>query len=59
MGVYWAFQGYRGPVASEGPLAMGVCGGDPETHHSPQFIHLILQGLCLLGQAGQCLVPLL
>lgn len=31
---------------------MGTC-------HSPKLIHLILQSLCLLGQAGQRLVPLL
>lgn len=39
--------------------AARVRSGDPGAHHSPQLVHLILQGLCLLGQTGQCLVPLL
>lgn len=29
------------------------------THHSPELVHLILQRLRLLGQAGQRLIPLL
>ena len=38
---------------------MRVHSGDPGTRYSPQLVHLILQCLCLLGQTGQCLVPLL
>ena len=50
----WGLQRYygiRGALWQWG-CVVGIC-------HSPKFIHLILQGLCLLGQAGQLLVPLL
>lgn len=57
--VYWAFWGYGNSVASEGHSGNEVCCGDPRIHHSPQLIHLILQRLRFLGQAGQRLVPLL
>lgn len=36
-----------------------TCSGDPGIDHAPQLVHLILQRLCLLGQTGQRLVPLL
>lgn len=58
-GVPLAFWGPRGTVASKGHSDSGAYDGEPGTHYSPQLIHLILQGLRLLGQAGQCLVPLL
>lgn len=63
LGVHWAYRNYRVAWHQRGTLATSLppapCDGDPGTHHSPQLIHLILQGLCLLGQAGQCLVPVL
>lgn len=46
-------------MASEGRCGNDSRRGDPGTHHSPQLVHLVLQGLRLLGQTGQCLVPLL
>lgn len=52
MRVFWALGVAEVLWHQRGTLAMRVCDGDPGTHHSPQLIHLILQGLSLLGQAG-------